>query len=81
MTNKDIKQYAKQYGYEIIVLVLKNRYTFVSWCPNSIPKNGSMTKHTKFLKSNADATIKNVILHRNKKLTLKTNKGFLQFFN
>ena len=81
MKNSDIKKYFDVYGYEVVLTDIKNRYFFVSFSKNSIPTNGSMTLKTDKINVLSDAKIENVILHRNNKITLKTNYGFMQFFN
>jgi hypothetical protein len=81
MENSQIKKYSDLYDYETIVTDLKNKYNFVSFCKKSIPKNGSLTFKTDRINVLSDAKIENVILHRNQRITLKTNHGFIQFFN
>jgi hypothetical protein len=81
MENSQIKKYFDLYDYETILTALKNKYNFVSFCKKSIPKNGSLTFKTDKINVLSDAKIENVILHRNQRITLKTNHGFIQFFN
>jgi len=81
MTLKEIKQYADLYGYNTTTLLLKQKYSFVSFAKKSIPTAGSMTKCSSLLLYNDYTSINKVILHKNNRVTLKTNLGFLQFFN
>jgi hypothetical protein len=81
MTTQEIKQYFDVYGYSVIATSLKKNYLFVSFSKNSIPTQGSMTLPISKLNTESDAKIENVIIHKNNKLTIKTNYGFMQFFN
>ena len=81
MSNTDVKKYFDVYGYQVILTDIKKRYYFVSFSKKSIPTPGSMTLKTDKINVLSDAKIENVILHKNNKITLKTNYGFMQFFN
>lgn len=81
MQNLEIRKYFDLYGLETILIDLKSRYFFVSFCKKSIPKIGSLTIKTNELKTTSDAKIEKVIIHKNGNITLKTNFCFLQFFN
>lgn len=81
MEDSQIKKYSDLYDYETILTALKNKYSFVSFCKKSVPKNGSLTFKTDKINVLSDAKIENVILHRNQRITLKTSYGFIQFFN
>ncbi len=81
MENSQIKKYFDLYDYETILTDLKNKYYFVSFCKKSVPKNGSLAFKTDRINVLSDAKIENVILHRNQRISIKTNYGFIQFFN
>lgn len=81
MQNIEIKKYFDLHELETILIDLKNRYLFVSFCKKSIPKQGSLTIESKQLKTTSNAKIEKVIIHKNGNITLKTNFCYLQFFN
>lgn len=81
MQNIEIKKYFDLHELETILIDLKNRYLFVSFCKKSIPKKGSLTIESKQLKTTSNARIEKVIIHKNNNITLKTNFCYLQFFN
>ena len=82
MTNLEIQKYYDLYSSETILAALKNNYYFVSLDAKTIPTNGSSTFKSSNLKSDIFIKIEKVIIHKNNRLTLKTeNFGFLQFFN
>lgn len=80
MNIKEIKNFADLYGWSITVIELKKLYSLVSWAKGSTPTGGSLTLPTKSLKENNYTTIKRVILHKNKNLTLVTNSGWMRFY-
>lgn len=81
MELKEIKNYFDLYGYEVVLIDLKAKFHFVSFCKSSIPRLGSMTLPTNRINVLSDTTIEKVIIHKNNKVTIKSNYGYLQFFN
>ena len=70
------------YGLDVLLEQLKKQFLFISFAKNSIPTAGSMTLPTnKLVKFKEETKLIKVIKHRNKNLTLKTNKGFYKFSN
>jgi hypothetical protein len=76
---KDITKYSDLYGWELTTTILKRNFLFVSYRENSKPTLGSPTFKTKALISKADVEIKRAIKHRDKTITLVTNKGWFRF--
>ena len=81
MTNKDIKKYADLYGWNTVATQLKNKYTFVSFCKNSVPTQGSITYYVNKVNEDANIIINKVILHKDNNITLVTSDGYIQFLN
>ena len=79
----EIKKYGDLYQYDVIVSMIKesNLYKFVSWREKSIPSMGSQCKKISTLNNYANVKVLKRILHRNGDITLKTNFGYLKFFN
>jgi hypothetical protein len=70
------------YGLDVLLIQLKKDFYFISFAENSIPTAGSMTLSTdKLVKFKDNTKLIKVIRHRNKDLTLQTNKGFYKFLN
>jgi len=76
----DLKNYCDLLP-KITLKQLKKQFIFVSYCQNSIPGNGSQTYKSEKLNIKTIKKVFKMILHKNKKVTLKTEKGFFQFFN
>jgi hypothetical protein len=77
------KRYAPVYGLEIIHLLLKkDGYKLVSFCPNSIPTPGSDTVKIEEANPVHNFEIEKVIVHKDLSVTIKVkNKGFVKFLN
>jgi hypothetical protein len=70
------------YGLDVLLEQLKKQFLFISFAENSIPTAGSRTLPTsKLVRFKDDCKLIKVIKHRNKDLTLQTNKGFYKFSN
>jgi len=74
------------YGYVIIFKLLKKHFNFVSYCCDLIPTAGSYTRSSKGVvptesENGYTIKIKRFIFHRNGRVTMQTNRGYLQFFN
>ncbi|MDD1420937.1 hypothetical protein MEO40_17725 [Dolichospermum sp. ST_sed1] len=74
-------KYFDLYGFENTVLILAEKFKFVSWCKNSIPTAGSLTKDSKKLNLKSCSEVKKVINHKNGEVTIQTELGYLKFTN
>jgi hypothetical protein len=77
---KDLKNYCDLLP-ELTLNQLKKQFIFVSYCQNSIPGDGSPTYKSSLLKQKTIKNVIKLILHKDKKVTAITNKGYFQFFN
>lgn len=78
---KEVMKFIDLYGNQVLFSVLK-QYPFVSWCDKSIPKLGSPVRLAKdiSMQKAKDLKIERLILHRDYKTTIVTDKGVYQFF-
>ena len=78
-----LKKYSDLYGSELTFLHCAKKFRFISYCKNSIPAAGSMTKKTAclFHASFENIIIEKIINHRSGNITIKTNNGYYQFLN
>lgn len=77
---KQLKNYADLYGYNVLVNYLKQSYTFVSYSQNSIPTVGSMCFNVAKLLESDNVEVHKAINHKDGTVTLKTNLGYLKFW-
>ena len=82
-----MKKYKFDNWDDAIEVLKDDRFLFVSFRHKSIPGKGSPTKLIKCLATNKDRKgnrgkieIKKVTNHKDGKVTLQTNLGFIQFF-
>lgn len=82
-----MKKYKFDNWDDAIEILKDDRFLFVSFRHISIPDEGSPIKLIKCLATNKDRKgnrgkieIKNVTNHKDGKVTLQTNLGFVQFF-
>ena len=82
-----MKKYKFDNWDDAIEVLKDDRFLFVSFRHKSIPSEGSPTKLIKCLATNKDRKgnrgkieIKKVTNHKDGKVTLQTNLGFVQFF-
>ena len=82
-----MKKYKFDNWDDAIEVLKDDGFLFVSFRHKSIPSEGSPTKLIKCLATNKDRKgnrggieIKKVTNHRDGKVTLQTNLGFVQFF-
>ena len=82
-----MKKYKFDNWDDAIRILKDDGFLFVSFRHKSVPTEGSPTKPIKYLATNKDRKgnrgkieIKKVTNHRDGKVTLQTNLGFIQFF-
>lgn len=77
---KENYKYIDLYGDDLFFDLLKDTFSFFSFRKKSVPNLGSNTFPVNCLKIK-DCKIVKIIFHKTKKITVQTDKAFIQFFN
>jgi len=83
---KSIKSYVGLFDVEFVsIFVKKSGYNFVSWREKTIPNAGTPSYPLSFFMNNAKKDIlkskyTSVTFSKNGNVTIKSNKGYFQFF-
>ena len=77
---KELKNYCDLLP-QITLNQLVKRFKFVSYTQNSFATSGSPTYKSENLRVKTIKNVKKLVLHKDKKVTAVTNKGYFQFFN